>query len=318
MTNRQSDLISKDHYFLADQIPLIKNGKHSMDARETGEIKRMMEKFSSNVTPKHLHGFQKSSTACLHIHVEDFDLIEENGRQGLWLPLTKNFVAHRGIFISGPNGRVVMPLGITSFHVDDEQRNLVTVFKGYQMFTTVVNDFPDTKYRLDVFNDGLPAIRDSRTSFPLKPPTNLKEKMKSVMEKLTNNPCLPWASREKICPRRDFESAFHNLQLHCEDMLTVTGESLVKCGKSFADIFPCFNYYLRPEKKCSGTIDVVGEVITVTHMMAEAPWDAVKHLASDKYLDKDFKKALGMFDASNDGEPGKDDMKIQADISFLQ
>ena len=65
-------------------------------------------------------------------------------------------------------------------------------------------------------------------------------------------------------------------------------------------------------------IDVVGEVATIMHMMAEAPWDAVKHLASDKYLDKDFKKALGMFDASNDGDPGKDDMIIQADISFPQ
>jgi len=293
------------YYYMADHIPFMKNKMASVDPQEVlKELKGTMGLFGSNVIPKHLSGFQKSSQACLHMNIEGFQgLHEDNGRLGGWVPLNKNLLAFRVFYLYKPKIKLLIPSGFTSFHIDG--KSVKNVFTGLQMFSSESEDgFQLSKSRLDIFNDGKP-VTDSRPPAPLKPPALMLNKLKMLNEKLAINTCLPWASREKLCPKANLESIMANFKLLCSDLLhlpAASPEKQGKCREAYVQFFPCFSYFLRSTKKCSRGIDGIVDFRVSFHGLSEFPWDLIKQFATEKLLDSNFQKALRMFD---DVEPKK-------------
>ena len=300
---QQKEVLDSGFYYLADHIPFMKNMANSVDPKETlREVKDTMGSFGANITLRHLYGLEKTSTGCLHMNIEGLQIIEENGRQGAWVPLDKNLLAFRAMYLMDPLVKLVIPSGILSFHIEGQKqdRSVATVFKGVQMFTSEESEdgLQLGKSRLDIFNDGRP-VNDSRTSAPLNPPAFLTELIKNQSNILPINKCLPWASREKMCPWAEFESIFQKFKLNCGDLINLPEESKSKqeaCRDAFVNFFPCFNYFIRPSKKCSRGMDGIGDMRTIFHTFTEVPWDILKRFAWEKPLDDDFEAALTMFE----------------------
>ena len=189
-----------------------------------------------------------------------------------------------------PSVKAFGPLGIGSFHVDGKHGSVAMVFKGVQMFAADVDGFQMGKGRLDVFNGNAPVF-DSRPPAPFNPPAFYTEMMKNQSRILATNKCLPWASREKLCPSSEFESKFLAFRNSCGHLLSLSKESFAKCKKAFSDIFPCFNTFLRSSKKCGRGMGG-WDISTACHFLAEAPWDQIKNFAQFNPLDNEFKMDL--------------------------
>merc|ERR1719320_1708139 len=220
---------------------------------------------------------------------------EPNGQRGWWLPLRQNFVAWRAMTNQYPLLKFVSTIGLVSIDVknseDEDDQTLEVVFKGSQMFRQDFEGFDVNNSELYVSTPNENII-DTRPDYDEPPEGELRQLFNSLPSSETK--CLPWAPREQLCPSSTLDTTFSEFKKACTSPKQ-SKEQFVQCRDAFAELYPCFSYYLRSSEQCSIGIDSILDVSVVMHIMQEFTWDYIKRETKiNEPWDDEFEIALEM------------------------
>ena len=295
-----------DQFHLKNQVPLLKEMSYSQEYSTLGDkLRDEMKSYSSNIGNKQYHDFAKSGMMCLHLNLEGFPYTMEEGTLGVWLPLNRNLVFWRSMFMFEPLQKLMTVVGVVSIHVS--QDNLEMVYKGTQLFRTDVEGIDYKNLELYV---GPPYdIQDTRPTPPPKPNGIAANTARNQIESIGSNIRTPWAPRKKLCPAHQFDQKFERLKNECPQYFTEPKPfNMTLCLDALAKAYPCFNYFLRSSEKFSHGIDGLSEVLVIIHMFREATWEFMKAAAIDEPWDDEMEIALeklGLQDPMVKPAPGK-------------
>jgi len=195
-------------------------------------------------------------------------------------------LAWRGFSGQKPISKFLVTFGQVTITADTDKNVLNLVFKGSQLFRADMEDiyFENAKLFVSPPNN----MPDSRPPPPEKPSLLLDFTLGNLLKANPSNKQLPWASREKLCPERNFDSKFNKVAANCPNIYSPS----LACLHDFVRFYPCFNYFVRSSKKYSHGMEDLPEVVVLLHILAEAPWESIKTLASDKPWHEEFEEAI--------------------------
>merc|ERR1711990_521845 len=218
---------------------------------------------------------------------------KEGDLDGWWLPLRANILAWRGLNWQEPISKHLVTFGQVTITADSDKNVLNLVFKGSQLFRADMEDiyFENMKLFVSPPNN----MPDSRPPPPDKPSKWLDFTLGNLLKANPSNKRLPWASREKLCPERNFDSKLNKVAATCPNIFSPSAA----CVYHFVRLYPCFNYMVRSSKKYSHGMEEMAEFTALVHATAEAPWEMIKRMASDKPWDEEFEEAIELLGLQN-------------------
>ena len=163
---------------------------------------------------------------------------------------------------------------------------MTVVYKGNQLFRADFKGIDFTNMTLYIAPPH--NMSDTRPIPPQLPTWWQRFTIGNIIMSNPSNHYLPWASREKLCPEKSFDSKFDKFAQSC------TNPYNPMCLYHLINFYPCFNYFVRSSRKYSHGMDGLAEFLAIGHLTAEAPWRLIKTLASDQPWDQEFETAIDL------------------------